>query len=1161
MAAGSAWAAPPANYYDTADTTNGTTLRSSLHNIIDGHTVYSYTAAYDIIADANEDPNNSNNTILFYTGRSTPKTNQGGNDSDPATGGYNREHIWPQSAFNENSPMKSDMHALLPADADANGRRSNYPFHTVTTSTYEFFGNKVDTDNFAAGNIFEPRDAVKGDVARALFYMDVRYEGDSGEPNLALSSSGYPTGTGSALMGYLDELLAWHAADPVDQFEIDRHEYIYGFQNNRNPFIDHPEWVDCVYNNNCSNDTTPPDPPMGLAANGGDGSVSLTWNANSEGDLDGYNVYRSTTMGGPYSQINGALVPAPSYVDNTVTNGVTYYYVVTAVDTANNESNDSTPASATPETGPGLIVAGPMAEPATISSLRTTAFDAPWNFDVTIIDDQANPGADSDPTLISQIVFTPGTGNDFANWTSVLAGARLTDGTHSVNGTVGAAGLTFALTNGLNEIGHIADNGTKTYQLKVWLKESATGVDNGNLVFALASSGIATEAAGSSTVGSSSADSGSTNNAIEVVATELRFASQPPDTIVATDFAASVHATDKYGRRDTDASGNVTLSLDTVNAGILSAAGGLTKALAAGLASWSDLEIDTGEAGVGLLANATGFAEKRSESFDVLPSGGGSGTPVFVNEIHYDNDGGDTGEFIEVAGPAGTDLSGWTIVLYNGSSSLRSPYSPTMNLSGTIPDSTGNGFGFLSFFQAGIQNGDPDGLALVDDSNTLIQFLSYDGSFVAASGIAAGLTSENIGGEPTTTPIGESLQLTGTGSVYEDFTWAASTATNTAGALNGSQTFQPAGGTLNANGVLEFASASRAGSEDGGAIVVSVLRLAGTAGAIAVPFSVGGASTASGADYTIATASPLNFADSDDVQSITINPVVDSDHLEGDETIVLQLGAPTGGAALGAQSEVVVTLLASDRTLIPSGTNPPPLEFAEGVRATVDFNDVSAAGAGFAANLVKDNAAIVGLSSSLGVYWDFTVETGFAFGGEVLVTLEYRDGELNGVDENTMTLVKANSPAGPWQPVQIVERDTVNNTISAIVTGFSTFTATNDTVLWVDLVAFEAEDLGSGGVRVTWETAAEVDSLGFHIHRVAPDGGLGGQVTSGLVPATGSPLGGAFYEVLDSEALATGESRGYFLVETETSGKTTTYGPITVSAEARESAVEDWTIF
>ena len=158
---------------------------------------------------------------------------------------------------------------------------------------------------------------------------------------------------------------------------------------------------------------------------------------------------------------------------------------------------------------------------------------------------------------------------------------------------------------------------------------------------------------------------------------------------------------------------------------------------------------------------------------------------TFINEIHYDNDGADSGEAIEIAGPAGTDLTGWSLVLYNGSTG--SVYN-TINLSGIIADQI-NGYGFISVSESGIQNGAPDGIALVDATNSVIQFLSYEGSFVAVGGPADGQSSTDIGvAEPSNTTPGFSLQLAGSGTVYSDFAWQAASV-NTFGTLNTGQEF------------------------------------------------------------------------------------------------------------------------------------------------------------------------------------------------------------------------------------------------------------------------------------------------------------------------------------------------------------------------------------
>ncbi|MEP6299493.1 MAG: ExeM/NucH family extracellular endonuclease, partial [Ilumatobacter sp.] len=139
------------------------------------------------------------------------------------------------------------------------------------------------------------------------------------------------------------------------------------------------------------------------------------------------------------------------------------------------------------------------------------------------------------------------------------------------------------------------------------------------------------------------------------------------------------------------------------------------------------------------------------------------GIPVYLSEIHYDNDGSDVDEGVEITGPAGTDLTGWTIVRYNGNGGVT--YG-TSTLSGAIPDLDGTSGVVVQTYPAnGLQNGgspaapEPDGIALVDDEGTVVQFLSYEGTLTATNGPAIGLTSTDIGVfEPSDTPIGQSLQ-------------------------------------------------------------------------------------------------------------------------------------------------------------------------------------------------------------------------------------------------------------------------------------------------------------------------------------------------------------------------------------------------------------------
>ncbi|MGZ5403099.1 MAG: ExeM/NucH family extracellular endonuclease [Nocardioides sp.] len=156
---------------------------------------------------------------------------------------------------------------------------------------------------------------------------------------------------------------------------------------------------------------------------------------------------------------------------------------------------------------------------------------------------------------------------------------------------------------------------------------------------------------------------------------------------------------------------------------------------------------------------------------------------VFVNEIHYDNDGVDAGEFVEIANTTGADLTGWDVVFYNGSNGTSSGTSP---LSGTAEVQT--------VTVAGIQNGSPDGVALVNAADGLVQFLSYEGPMTATNGPANGVTSTDIGVvEAGTEPVGQSLQLTGTGATYGDFTWTGPV-DDSPGSVNTDQTFTGGGG-------------------------------------------------------------------------------------------------------------------------------------------------------------------------------------------------------------------------------------------------------------------------------------------------------------------------------------------------------------------------------
>jgi endonuclease I len=228
---------PVEAYYAAAAGKSGTALRTALHNIIKVQTTLTYDGVWNALMDTDQDPNNTNNVILLYSGRSQSKTSNGGDAND-----WNREHVWAKSHgdFGTATGPGTDVHHLRPEDVSVNAARGNKDFDLGGSAVSECSGCLTDADSF------EPRAAVKGDVARMIMYMAIRYEGDDGWPDLEINNS---VANGSApRIGKLSVLLQWNRQDPPDAFEKRRNERIYTtWQHNRNPFIDHPEWVTSIW--------------------------------------------------------------------------------------------------------------------------------------------------------------------------------------------------------------------------------------------------------------------------------------------------------------------------------------------------------------------------------------------------------------------------------------------------------------------------------------------------------------------------------------------------------------------------------------------------------------------------------------------------------------------------------------------------------------------------------------------------------------------------------------------------------------------------------------------------------------------------------------------------------------------------------------------------
>jgi endonuclease I len=224
-------------YYKDAIGKTGASLKSSLHTIISDQTKLSYSAVWDALKATDEDPDDTGSVILLYSGVSRSKSLNGGD-----TGDWNREHVWAKSHgdFGTSTGPGTDIHHLRPSDVGVNSVRGNKDFDNGGSAVSEGGGSLTDSDSF------EPRDAVKGDVARMIFYMAVRYEGGDGFADLEVN--GQVDNGSNPYIGKLSVLKAWNDEDPPDAFEEHRNQVVYDdYQHNRNPFIDHPEWVESIW--------------------------------------------------------------------------------------------------------------------------------------------------------------------------------------------------------------------------------------------------------------------------------------------------------------------------------------------------------------------------------------------------------------------------------------------------------------------------------------------------------------------------------------------------------------------------------------------------------------------------------------------------------------------------------------------------------------------------------------------------------------------------------------------------------------------------------------------------------------------------------------------------------------------------------------------------
>ncbi len=367
LIANSLFAQAPSGYYDGTAGLSGYALKSKLHDIISQKNFnwhYSDLTNYynQTDLDVYYDHNTSNTTYLLDIYSEIPTgpdayeyTTSNLIGSASAEGqGWNREHMMPQSTFDSNYPMYSDLFYVVPTDARINQLRSNYIYGISTTTAsniYYTFTNsskigKSAIPNYVyTGRVYEPIDEFKGDVARSLLYFATRYEGKLG--TFLYNNNVNPASDTNPLDGteeraydaaYIAMLLQWHNQDPVSQREIDRNNRVYTIQKNRNPFIDNPNWVNLIWGQ--TPDAIAPQAPSNLVTTQVSAFfTTLSWAPSSDTDVIGYKIYQNDVL--------VASTKGNSISIDHLTPSTAYTFKVKAYDNGYLESNFSNSVSIT----------------------------------------------------------------------------------------------------------------------------------------------------------------------------------------------------------------------------------------------------------------------------------------------------------------------------------------------------------------------------------------------------------------------------------------------------------------------------------------------------------------------------------------------------------------------------------------------------------------------------------------------------------------------------------------------------------------------------------------------------------------------------------------------------------------------------------------------
>lgn len=306
--------AEPPSYYNSAQGKAGHVLFDALHVIVSGHTVIPYSSSTkldtsDALKVLDEDPADTNNVMTFYAGESEPKSTFG------QTTSWNREHRWCNAyGLDSKEPSYSDLFNLHAEDYNVNSSRGD-KYYDVSNPAGPNYHNPAHAEAPLCSTDFdswEPPSQYKGAIARSIFYMATRYTGDhTNEPALHITDDIALIQSTNSYMGKLSTLIAWNAQYPVTTAESNRAELVYSlYQHNRNPFVDHPEWVNLIF---APLETNPPVLNIAALSNG----VALSWIATNQSAQ----LLYTTNLSAPWSTAPATPVLSNAQFVVTWTNG------------------------------------------------------------------------------------------------------------------------------------------------------------------------------------------------------------------------------------------------------------------------------------------------------------------------------------------------------------------------------------------------------------------------------------------------------------------------------------------------------------------------------------------------------------------------------------------------------------------------------------------------------------------------------------------------------------------------------------------------------------------------------------------------------------------------------------------------------------------------